>query len=97
MFTASGIAVIREVVASCRGLSGKELANTLSEWLGFVDAARYSDTCYRAANWVEIGETSGRGRGDHQHRLHGAQPKRVLAYRLRRDAQARLRGDSGRP
>ena len=63
----------------------------------FVDAARYSGACYRAANWVEIGQTSGRGRQDRQHRLHDAQPKRVFVYRLRRDAQARLRGDSGRP
>jgi hypothetical protein len=63
----------------------------------FVDAARYSGVCYRAANWVEIGQTSGRGRDDRQHRLHGAQPKRVLVYRLRRDAQVRLRGDSERP
>jgi hypothetical protein len=63
----------------------------------FVDAARYSGACYRAANWVEIGQTSGRGREDRQHRLHGAQPKRVFVYQLRRDAQARLRGDSGRP
>lgn len=59
----------------------------------FVDAARYSGVCYRAANWVEIGHTSGRGRQDRRHRLHGAQPKRVFVYRLRRDAQARLRGD----
>ena len=44
----------------------------------FVDAARYSGACYRAANWVEIGQTSGRGRGDREHRLHGAQPKRVF-------------------
>jgi hypothetical protein len=63
----------------------------------FVDAARYSGGCYRAANWMELGQTSGRGRDDRQHRLHGAQPKRVFVYRLRRDAQARLRGDSGRP
>lgn len=58
----------------------------------FVDAARYHGGCYRAANWEEIGETSGRGRDDRQHR-HSGQPKRVLVYRLRRDAQARLRGD----
>lgn len=63
----------------------------------FVDAARYSGVCYRAANWVEIGQTSGRGRQDREHRLHGAQLKRVLVYRYRRDAQARLRGDSERP
>jgi Druantia protein DruA len=62
-----------------------------------VDPARYSGACYRAANWVEIGETSGRGRDDRQHRRHGARPKRVFVYPLRRDALAQLRGKSGRP
>ena len=61
-----------------------------------VDAAQYTGACYRAANWVELGETSGRGRFDRQHRRHGARPKRVWVYPLRRDAQARLRGESGR-
>ena len=63
----------------------------------FVDPARYTGACYRAANWVEIGQTSGRGREDRQHRRHGARPKRVFVYPLRRNAQARLRGESGRP
>jgi hypothetical protein len=62
-----------------------------------VDPARYTGACYRAANWVEVGETSGRGRDDRQHRRHGARPKRVWVYALRRDARARLRGESGRP
>ena len=48
------------------------------------------------ANGSRYRETSGRGRGDRQHRLHGAQPKRVLVYRLRRDARQRLPGDGGR-
>lgn len=61
-----------------------------------VDAAQYSGGCYRAANWVELGETSGRGRDDRQHRRHGARPKRVFVYPLRRDALARLRGAMGR-
>ena len=30
----------------------------------FVDIAHYSGTCYRAANWIEIGQTKGRGRQD---------------------------------
>jgi hypothetical protein len=63
----------------------------------FVDPARYTGACYRAANWAEIGETSGRGRDDRQHRRHGREPKRVFVYPLRGDARARLRGDSGRP
>ncbi|HXO35595.1 MAG TPA: Druantia anti-phage system protein DruA [Candidatus Acidoferrales bacterium] len=48
----------------------------------FVDPAQYSGTCYRAANWVALGETSGRGRDDRQHRRHGARPNRVFLYPL---------------
>lgn len=62
-----------------------------------VDAAHYSGGCYRAANWVELGETSGRGRDDRHHHRHGAQPKRVFVYALKGDAVARLRGERGRP
>lgn len=63
----------------------------------FVDPAQYSGGCYRAANWVEIGETSGRGREDRQHRRHGARRKRVFLYPLRQDTLAQLRGGVGRP
>jgi hypothetical protein len=57
-----------------------------------VDPARYTGGCYRAANWVEVGETAGRGRGDRQHARRGAEPKRVFVYPLTRDAVRRLRG-----
>jgi hypothetical protein len=63
----------------------------------FVDPTMYSGACYRAANWVDLGQTSGRGRDDRQHRRHGAQPKQVFLYRLRRDALKRLREGSSRP
>ena len=57
-----------------------------------VDPARYTGGCYRAANWIAVGETTGRGRDDHRHARHGAQPKRVWVYPLARHAAARLRG-----
>jgi hypothetical protein len=47
----------------------------------FVDQNRYRGTCYRAANWICLGQTRGRGRMDrhHQHR----QPiKSVWVYPL---------------
>jgi len=56
-----------------------------------VDPARYTGGCYRAANWVEVGETAGRGRDDRRHARHGAQPKRLFVYPLTRDAVRRLR------
>jgi hypothetical protein len=59
-----------------------------------VDRRRYAGTCYRAANWVALGETSGRGREDRHHRRHGAEPKSVFVYPLIAEARQRLR--SGR-
>ncbi len=56
-----------------------------------VDPARYTGGCYRAANWIEVGETAGRGRDDRQHQRHGARPKRVFVYPLTPDAAERLR------
>lgn len=48
-------------------------------------------TCYRAANWLALGATTGRGRQDRAHARHGAAPKTVLVYPLVRDAARRLR------
>ena len=55
----------------------------------FVDPARFRGTCYRAANWIALGPTTGRG--------HNAptqartQPvKEVLGYPLAPDFRQRL-------
>ncbi len=57
-----------------------------------VDTSRYSGHCYRAANWIRLGQTSGRGRMDREHLRHGAAPKTVLVYPLVKHAVRRLRG-----
>ena len=56
-----------------------------------VDRRRYPGTCYRAANWLVVGETTGRGRMDRHHRRAGEAPKAVLLYPLVEDAAQRLR------
>ena len=56
-----------------------------------VDPARFDGASYRAANWIVVGTTSGRGRGDRHHRAVRV-PKRVFLYPLVRDAAAQLRG-----
>jgi len=56
-----------------------------------VDGERFSGTCYRAANWIEVGETSGRGRMDRAHARHGASVKKVFLYPLVRNAAKCLR------
>jgi hypothetical protein len=47
----------------------------------FVDTSRFAGTCYRAANWVRLGTTSGRTRQDRFHRLQVA-PKAIYVYPL---------------
>ncbi len=77
---------VRRVRAEWEERYGVEplLAETL------VDASRYRGSCYRAANWIEVGRTSGRGRMDRGHRRHGAAPKRIFVYPLVRGARRRL-------
>ena len=58
-----------------------------------VDPARFAGTCYRAANWCEVGETSARGRMDRAHQRHGRAIKRVFLYPLHPAARERLRGE----
>jgi len=55
----------------------------------FVDPQRFRGTCYRAANWVVLGRTTGRGKDDQTGRPN--RPiKEVLGYPLRRDFRLRL-------
>ena len=65
----------------------------LEPWLveTLVDRQRFYGGCYRAANFIVLGETSGRGRMDRSHQRHGAQIKTVLVYPLVKNALRRLR------
>jgi hypothetical protein len=56
-----------------------------------VDVRRFAGTCYRAANWIRLGETQGRGRMDRYHQADGSARKLVLVYPLCSDVQQRLR------
>lgn len=47
----------------------------------FVDPTRFRGTCYRAANWVVLGRTTGRGKDDHTNRPNRS-IKEVLGYPL---------------
>jgi hypothetical protein len=55
-----------------------------------VDATRFRGTCYRAANWIHLGQTTGRGRMDREHRAHGKAVKDIYVYPLVPDARQRL-------
>jgi Druantia protein DruA len=47
----------------------------------FVDPERFQGTCYRAANWIVLGETTGRGKDDQTHRPNRS-IKQMLGYPL---------------
>lgn len=55
----------------------------------FVDGERFSGTCYRAANWVHVGQTAGRRDGYANGKVSTG-PKQIYVYPLDRDWQATL-------
>ena len=55
----------------------------------FVDLERFRGTCYQAANWVYLGQTTGRGKDDQTHRPNRSR-KAVFGYPLCRDFRRRL-------
>jgi hypothetical protein len=64
----------------------------------FVDPRHYAGTCYRAAGWELLGETSGRGRARPGQTNHTT-PRQVWVKPLSADWRARLcaAGGSERP
>jgi hypothetical protein len=52
---------------------------------------RFAGTSYRAANWIDAGDTTGRGRYDREHLRHGHAVKRVFLKALGRQVRERLR------
>jgi len=61
----------------------------------FVDR-EYAGTSYRAGNWMEIGETRGRGRQDMAHQALSS-VKRIFMYALDGEAKAQLCGAEQQP
>jgi len=80
------------LAATCRRLRADWQARYGHEILlaeTFVDPTRFRGTCYRAANWVDLGCTQGAGKHGNRYQRHGC-PKRVFVYPLHPQARARL-------
>lgn len=59
----------------------------------FVDRTRWRGTCYRAANWIRVGQTTGRGKNDQTGKAN--RPKKdVLVLPLTRRFRECLRGSA---
>lgn len=55
----------------------------------FIDTERHQGTCYRAANWIYLGKTTGRGKDDQTHRQNRS-IKAVWGYPLSRNFREAL-------
>lgn len=60
----------------------------------FVDRERFRGTCYRAANWLYLGRTTGRGKNDQTGKANRSL-KDILGYPLSKDFRDRLCGGQG--
>jgi Domain of unknown function (DUF4338) len=89
---------IRNLASSALALAARRLPDDWQESYRIrpvlletlVDPARFTGTCYRAANWIEVGLTTGRGRQDRDHQRHDAAPKTIFLFPLAADARSRL-------
>jgi len=93
------LAKIRNLASSMLSASLAPLRSDWEEQYGIapvlletlVDQKLYHGGCYRAANWIELGKTSGRGRMDKARKRHGAAVKTILVYPLVKNARQRLK------
>jgi len=58
----------------------------------FVDKEKYDGVCYKAANWIYLGDTKGRGRQDRNHK-NLSSPKLIYMYPLVKDFRSYLKGE----
>lgn len=88
---------IRGLASHVLGLSARIVADDWQESYAvrpvmletFVETARFDGTCYRAANWIEVGTTTGRGRQDRRHE-HSGPVKSIWVCPLTPDYRRRL-------
>lgn len=60
----------------------------------FVDTERFTGTCYKAANWRFLGNTTGRGKNDQSFKQNRS-IKAVWGYPLVKDFRARMTAEDG--
>lgn len=88
---------IKNLASHALSLASKQVPIDFQERYGykpvlfetFVDMERYNGTCYRAANWLCLGQTAGRGRMD-RYSEYLSTPKLIFVYPLVRDFRQHL-------
>ena len=71
--------VLGGILRRLRGDWRRKYAQPLSLVETFVDTSRFAGVCYRAANWIAVGETTGRTRQDRFNRI--AVPRKAVLLR----------------
>ena len=93
---------VKNLASKVLAMAEKRLAKDWHEVYGYspllletyVESKRFAATCYRAANWIHVGKTRGRGRQDRAHRR--SKPiKDIYLYPLHPDCQKRLCEEPG--
>jgi hypothetical protein len=88
---------VRNLASRVLGLASRRVVRDWKQRYGyapvllesFVEPERFAGISYRAANWVELGETRGRGRQDRAHACRGTK-KKVFTYPLCEQWRERL-------
>jgi hypothetical protein len=93
---------VKNLASKVLGMAQKRLAEDWAKAYGYkpllletyVESKRFAATCYRAANWIHVGKTCGRGRQDREHR-HNKPIKDIYLYPLVPDCQKQLCEEPG--
>ncbi|MEW6661988.1 MAG: DUF4338 domain-containing protein [Bacillota bacterium] len=91
---------VKNLASKALSLAAKQVRVDFQERYGyepvlletFVDPEHYAGTCYRAANWISLGLTAGRGRMD-RYSQYLSTPKQIFMYPLVADFRAHLCGE----
>lgn len=90
---------VKNLASKALSLAAKRIRNDWQERYGyspvlletFVDPAQYRGTCYKAANWIFLGYTAGRGRMD-RYKKRLLTRKHIYVYPLVADFRSYLKG-----
>jgi len=81
---------VKNLASSALALAAKTVPDDWQRCYGYrpvlmetlVDQKRFKGTCYKAANWIHMGKTTGRGRMDRDNNQQGAAVKEIFVYPL---------------
>jgi hypothetical protein len=82
---------IKNLASSALALAVKTVPDDWQRCYGYrpvlmetlVDRKRFKGTCYKAANWIHMGKTTGRGRMDRDNKQQGTAVKEIYVYPLK--------------